>query len=231
MNFISPVSTFVALLILLSQCADKTQTQPIPDHTDYFAIKANQTQIFRFKQLTIDAPLNIYDTIEFYFTLTTDTVTTAEKISGFYFITYNTPNRPIETMIREIDKATGFYTETHNNCRKLKALLPISKTRQWNPNLFCFWLESQQKSKVEKAHTPWIFNGTAVDSTVHILHQYDSSLIHLKLYREIYGTGYGLLFSEEINILSNDPNLDFSIPIRQRITSGTIKIVEQIISK
>lgn len=206
---------------------EKSTIEPLPNHAGYFPI--NRQQTFRIKTITIDAPLNLFDTIEYTYTISVDTVIQNNgETTGFYTIEYHNVNRPSERLVREIIFPVGAFTETYDNCKIIKCPLPIPQLQTWDSRIFCSENQKNQRSRVLKAHFPIQFENKTIDSALLISHKYDSSLIHLKSHSELYGIPYGLLYSEKIDILSNSPNLDFTIPIRERIEIGTITTIEQI---
>jgi predicted acetyltransferase len=129
---------------------------------------------------------------------------------------------PIGFLERQISSPVGSYIEKFDNCRMVKSLLPVRNTTTWNPYVYCLTNDGILFSKVRKAHLPGTINEMYYDSVLHIVHKYDSSLIHLRVNQEIWAAGQGLVYSEVTDISSNTPNLDFTKPIRERIVTGTI---------
>ena len=100
---------------------------------------------------------------------------------------------------------------------------------RWNPNIYCISSDSTELSEIKALDVPKMINGQLFDSVVHIINQYDSSLVHLDVKQEYYALGVGLIYSEETRIVSNSADLDFTKPIRERIVVGQMIEIRQIL--
>ena len=210
--------------IAITACNNKTEQPNPPNHSTYFPFYRNEVQYFEVKEISIDAPLNIYDTTIYTLSIVTDSLfNSGDTTVGHYtLLKGDSVKTPIGRLVRELSSPVGSYIENWNNCRVVKSLLPIKNGASWNSQIYCITSDSNEFSKIITAHTPSTIDSRFYDSTFKVVHSYDSSLIHLKANQEIWAAGYGLIYSEKVDIISNNPNLDFTIPIRQRIEMGTI---------
>jgi hypothetical protein len=224
MSTISKIFVFCACFVLLAGCENKSDVPFPPNHSVYFPFFEGQVQRFAVRQITIDAPLNYFDTVEYDLLVIPDSILHSQTTTlGHYTLLKDavTPV-PIGRLVREISFPVGSYTENYGKCRLVKCLLPIREAMTWNSRSYCVNSDSVALSTIGKAHVPRMINGVLYDSVLHIVHNYDSSLIHLKVQQEIWAAGFGLIYSEVTEISSNTPNLDFTKPIRERIVTGTI---------
>lgn len=232
MNRITKLAITILTSIILS-CNTSNEPPKSNNHSRYFPIQDKEEQNFEVLKITIDAPINLYDTVKYETKIITDTVfKTDDRTIGYYTIhKTSSPITASERMVRELTYPIGRYIESYNNCRTIKSLLPVKEGTTWNSKIHCINSDNTPLSKVTKAHRPSTISGMYYDSTIQIVHLYDSSLIHLKVEQEIWATNHGLIYSEITDIVSNSPDIDFTVPIRQRVVKGTIYEVSRKISQ
>ncbi|MDD2564156.1 MAG: hypothetical protein PHU27_08085 [Salinivirgaceae bacterium] len=227
------ISVFVAILFV--SCTEKSEMLIVPDYSNYFPIAQGQVQFFEVREINIDAPLEIYDTTLYNLKIVADTVySSGDTLLGFYSILKSPSGAeqwvPVGRVVREIQSPVGNYIETQNNCRKIKARLPMRNSAHWNPNIYCISSDSTDMSEIKALDVPRMFAGQGFDSVVHIVNQYDSSLIHLDVKQEYYAANFGLVYLEETKIVSNSSDLDFTKPIRERIVVGQMVEIRQLLT-
>ncbi len=229
MLLINKIFIFLLCLTLLLGCKNNSEIPIPPDHSSYFPF--DQTQRFMVRQITIDAPLNYYDTVEYLMDIYVDSVFNSHDAKYGHYSMYKVDEdmTPLGFLEREISAPVGSYIEKYDNCRMVKSLLPVRDNASWNPYVYCMTTDVSLYSKIRKAHLPGTVQEFLYDSILHIVHNYDSSLIQLKVNQEIWAAGHGLVYSEVTEISSNTSDLDFTKPIRERIVTGTIYEMTRII--
>lgn len=214
-------------------CKEQGGVSPIYDHSSYFPINAGKIQIFYVKAIRIDAGMEIYDTTEYYFSVIPDTVyDNSGVLTGEYTIFKGNQvsdiTQPYGRMIRELTAPKGRYIEVIDNCREIKSRLPVEAGNYWNAHILCSTSGETGYSYINKAHAAYTLNLQKFDSVIHAVHVYDSSLIHLNVNQEVWAANKGMVYKEITDILSNSANMDPTLPIRKRITAGSIIEIFQI---
>lgn len=223
-------ATFAALLF--GACANEAVVPTLPDHTRYFPVQEGQSELYRVVDINIDAPVNIFDTTIYYVQAQADTVIFLTN-GGLYaeYAVYQIDSLAQTTVHSRFTRerhSAGEYAETYDNCRRVKARLPLREGDSWNAMVYCSDSDSVMMSRVAALHRPAFVAEILYDSVVTVIHHYDSSLVHLRVSSESWAAGVGLVRREETQVLSNSANLDFTLPIRDRVVTGRMVTVERV---
>ena len=233
MRIFKTAVTCFAIILLIWGC-NRSENIKLPDHSVFFPIEENRIQKFYIKSITIDRPMNYYDTLEYYISIEPDSIyINSNMLIGEYTVfrgnSIATTTMPDNRLIRELAAPAGMYVENIDNCRKVKCRLPVIAGNYWNPGIYCSESDTVPNSVIKNIKTLFTLNDKLFDSVVHIVNHYDSSLINLNIEQEFWAAHHGLIYKEITNISSNDAgDLDPTIPIRERIRIGTIVEIFQV---
>ena len=97
----------------------------------------------------------------------------------------------------------GYLNE--ENITYTKLIFPLSLNIFWNGNAFNN-LDYQEYS-IESLNIPFQLNDLIFDSTVTVIQNYKSNLLEFENAKEIYATGIGLIFKEDVQLEINSGNL------------------------
>lgn len=214
-------------------CTEPTEKLLVHDYAAYFPINESHVQYYEVTEINIDAPLEIYDTTVYYLKIVADSIYyKGDTLYGNYS-RWKSPigenNYVVQGReVRELKSPVGYYIEKRDNCRKIKARLPLRLTDKWNPNIYCISSTTTRLSEIKALDIPKQIEGLVYDSVVHVVNQYDSSLIHLDIQQEYYAVDFGMLYYEQTTIVSNSADLDFTLPIRERVVVGQMVEMRQI---
>jgi hypothetical protein len=203
--------------------------QPVADtfETEYFPLEKGMVRLYSVKQIVIDAEVNTFDTSEyllkevidtFFINATSDTVYTIRE-----YVKGNDENtwvfyKNCFAWIRD-DKA--FWQE--DNLTYYKLHFPITQGAVWDENLYNRLDTSKYfENTVLSIDEAYAVNGVEFKETAYIESRNESSLIDKWFYFERYARGVGLIEKQNLWIDSQGENIDYSIPIEQRVTKGVI---------
>ena len=91
------------------------------------------------------------------------------------------------------------------NITYTKLIFPLSLNIFWNGNAFNN-LDYQEYS-IESINIPFQLNDLIFDSTVTVIQNYKSNLLEFENAKEIYATGTGLIYKEDVQLEINSGNL------------------------
>lgn len=195
------------------------------DYKTYYPLVIGHVLEYDVQQITIDRPSGFFDTVEYKLKEVFEEIfidnlgDTAYKIERFIFNDANSSWNALDVWY-----ANPYEDELHlieENIRYIKLKNPVSLGNQWDGNKYNT-VDSLEKFnyKVLSFQNENI-NGILYDSLVTIEQRYDSSLIDKIIYQEKYAKNVGLVYKEE-TIINSQFNLDPTIPIEERITTGSI---------
>ncbi|HOY39572.1 MAG: hypothetical protein KBB11_09595 [Bacteroidales bacterium] len=223
------VFILISFSLFAASCDNTPEAEPAGLYgLQYFPLDTSKFILYDVVEITIDKPVNVYDTLHYQL---------MERYSEPYTDNSGNLAYKMERWVRDDDLSNFTLSDVwvaqvsdqsaqtvEENVRFVKIRFPARPNRSWNGNVFNIY-ESQEYyiTNIDKAAE---INGFSFDSTLTVVQQLDSSLIHKNDCIEIYAKNIGLVFKQKININSQEviPNVD----IDDRITTGT-KYYQKII--
>ena len=99
--------------------------------------------------------------------------------------------------------SAGYLSE--ENITYTKLIFPLSLNIYWNGNAFNNL--GYQEYSIESLNIPFQLNNVIFDSSLTVIQNYKSNLLEFENSKEIYATGIGLIYKEDVQIEINSGNL------------------------
>ncbi len=216
----------LGIILISNSCKDSFIEPNInsEDYRTYYPAKLGSAFIYNLQSIVIDAPSGYYDTSNYFI---------KEVLSSYFIDNLGDSAIKIERFIREAETdtwssfdvwfANPYEDELHiieENIRYVKIKNPMNAGNSWNGNKYNSTDTLDLFNYEIKPFSNEIINGILYDSILTIQQRYDSSLIDKILYQEKYAKNIGLVYKEQTEINSQNPNVN--IPIENRIITGII---------
>lgn len=200
------IKLYFILLVIISSCKP-IDYDNINYYYNYFPLQINQekeflvtnivhssfgrdTSSYFLKEIITDYNINIEG----------DTVYTLER----YWKVDSSLNYEIKDVwTSKKNLGAGYLNE--ENITYTKLIFPLSLNIYWNGNAFNN-LDYQEYS-IESINIPFQLNDLIFDSTVTVIQNYKSNLLEFENAKEIYATGIGLIYKEDVQLEINSGNL------------------------
>ena len=200
------IKLYFILLVIISSCKP-IDYDNINYYYNYFPLQINQekeflvtnivhssfgrdTSSYFLKEIITDYNINIEG----------DTVYTLER----YWKVDSSLNYEIKDVwTSKKNLGAGYLNE--ENITYTKLIFPLSLNIFWNGNAFNN-LDYQEYS-IESINIPFQLNDLIFDSTVTVIQNYKSNLLEFENAKEIYATGIGLIYKEDVQLEINSGNL------------------------
>ena len=102
-------------------------------------------------------------------------------------------------------KNLGAIYLNEENITYTKLIFPLSLNIYWNGNAFNNL--GYQEYSIESLNIPFQLNNLIFDSTLTIIQNYKSNLLEFENAKEIYATGIGLIYKEDVQVEISSVNL------------------------
>ena len=99
--------------------------------------------------------------------------------------------------------SAGYLNE--ENITYTKLIFPLSLNIYWNGNAFNNL--GYQEYSIESLNIPFQVNNVVFDSSLTVIQNYKSNLLEFENSKEIYATGIGLIYKEDVQVEINSGNL------------------------
>jgi hypothetical protein len=99
--------------------------------------------------------------------------------------------------------SAGYLNE--ENITYTKLIFPLSLNIYWNGNAFNNL--GYQEYSIESLNIPFQVNNVIFDSSLTVIQNYKSNLLEFENSKEIYATGIGLIYKEDVQVEINSGNL------------------------
>tara|TARA_B100000963_G_C22569086_1_gene645133 strand:- start:736 stop:1392 length:657 start_codon:yes stop_codon:yes gene_type:complete len=99
--------------------------------------------------------------------------------------------------------SAGYLNE--ENITYTKLIFPLSLNIYWNGNAFNNL--GYQEYSIESLNIPFQLNNVIFDSSLTVIQNYKSNLLEFENSKEIYATGIGLIYKEDVRVETNSGNL------------------------
>tara|TARA_B100001559_G_C16474052_1_gene610452 strand:+ start:641 stop:1324 length:684 start_codon:yes stop_codon:yes gene_type:complete len=99
--------------------------------------------------------------------------------------------------------SAGYLNE--ENITYTKLIFPLSLNIYWNGNAFNNL--GYQEYSIESLNIPFQLNNLIFDSSLTVIQNYKSNLLEFENSKEIYATGIGLIYKEDVQVEINSGNL------------------------
>jgi hypothetical protein len=231
-NRISPMRKIITYLLLLLAfgCTDKTTEAPQIDYGyPYFPLHADYAWVDEVTHISIDAPSEVYDTINYSIKTVVDSVASFPKYERFYCTRYR-QNSNAQWVLEHVfwfEKWEKKLLRFDQNEIWLDMVFPLYEALSWNSFAYSVYSDTSARNTVYRKDAFCMVNQQPFDSTLIIHHQMDSTLVYKYTDRSFYGRGVGFLYRESVSIISDDPNYDYTLPIEERIKTATIILTKR----
>ncbi|MBH19198.1 MAG: hypothetical protein CL851_02115 [Crocinitomicaceae bacterium] len=200
------IKLYFILLVIISSCKP-IDYDNINYYYNYFPLQINQekeflvtnivhssfgrdTSSYFLKEIITDYNINIEG----------DTVYTLER----YWKVDSSLNYEIKDVwTSKRNLGAGYLNE--ENITYTKLIFPLSLNIFWNGNAFNN-LDYQEYS-IESINIPFQLNDLIFDSAVTVIQNYKSNLLEFENAKEIYATGIGLIYKEDVQLEINSGNI------------------------
>ena len=200
------IKIYFILLVIISSCKP-IDYDNINYYYNYFPLQINQekeflvtnivhssfgrdTSSYFLKEIITDYNINIEG----------DTVYTLER---YWKVDSSLSYEIKDVWTSKKNLGAGYLNE--ENITYTKLIFPLSLNIFWNGNAFNN-LDYQEYS-IESINIPFQLNDLIFDSTVTVIQNYKSNLLEFENAKEIYATGIGLIYKEDVQLEINSGNL------------------------
>ena len=200
------IKIYFILLVIISSCKP-IDYDNINYYYNYFPLQINQekeflvtnivhssfgrdTSSYFLKEIITDYNINIEG----------DTVYTLER---YWKVDSSLSYEIKDVWTSKRNLGAGYLNE--ENITYTKLIFPLSLNIFWNGNAFNN-LDYQEYS-IESLNIPFQLNDLIFDSTVTVIQNYKSNLLEFENAKEIYATGIGLIYKEDVQLEINSGNL------------------------
>ena len=200
------IKLYFILLVIISSCKP-IYYDNINYYYNYFPLQINQekeflvtnivhssfgrdTSSYFLKEIITDYNINIEG----------DTVYTLER---YWKVDSSLSYEIKDVWTSKRNLGAGYLNE--ENITYTKLIFPLSLNIFWNGNAFNN-LDYQEYS-IESINIPFQLNDLIFDSTVTVIQNYKSNLLEFENAKEIYATGIGLIYKEDVQLEINSGNL------------------------
>lgn len=200
------IKLYFILLVIISSCKP-IDYDNINYYYNYFPLQINQekeflvtnivhssfgrdTSSYFLKEIITDYNINIEG----------DTVYTLER---YWKVDSSLSYEIKDVWTSKKNLGAGYLNE--ENITYTKLIFPLSLNIFWNGNAFNN-LDYQEYS-IESINIPFQLNDLIFDSTVTVIQNYKSNLLEFENAKEIYATGIGLIYKEDVQLEINSGNL------------------------
>ena len=200
------IKIYFILLVIISSCKP-IDYDNINYYYNYFPLQINQekeflvtnivhssfgrdTSSYFLKEIITDYNINIEG----------DTVYTLER---YWKVDSSLSYEIKDVWTSKRNLGAGYLNE--ENITYTKLIFPLSLNIFWNGNAFNN-LDYQEYS-IESINIPFQLNDLIFDSTVTVIQNYKSNLLEFENAKEIYATGIGLIYKEDVQLEINSGNL------------------------
>ncbi len=200
------IKLYFILLVIISSCKP-IDYDNINYYYNYFPLQINQekeflvtnivhssfgrdTSSYFLKEIITDYNINIEG----------DTVYTLER---YWKVDSSLSYEIKDVWTSKRNLGAGYLNE--ENITYTKLIFPLSLNIFWNGNAFNN-LDYQEYS-IESLNIPFQLNNLIFDSTVTVIQNYKSNLLEFENAKEIYATGIGLIYKEDVQLEINSGNL------------------------
>lgn len=200
------IKLYFILLVIISSCKP-IDYDNINYYYNYFPLQINQekeflvtnivhssfgrdTSSYFLKEIITDYNINIEG----------DTVYTLER---YWKVDSSLSYEIKDVWTSKKNLGAGYLNE--ENITYTKLIFPLSLNIYWNGNAFNN-LDYQEYS-IESINIPFQLNDLIFDSTVTVIQNYKSNLLEFENAKEIYATGIGLIYKEDVQLEINSGNL------------------------
>ncbi len=228
-KFLYKLSLLTILILLLSACEKNTLNvdNSISDDYRYFPLNIGSWVIYNVEDINIDEPSAVFDTNCYQIKEVVDSTFLDETNSETYRIErYFRQDTSCSWQIKDVWTAqiiNNTAQRVEENIRYVKLSFPLKINKIWNGNLYNM-LDTLNEFNYEitQLDINEAINNISLDSVLTVTQILDTSLIHKNYSYEKYAKNIGLVFKKDIRILSNQSGFDPSVPIEQRIKTGTV---------
>ncbi|MFO7863089.1 MAG: hypothetical protein R6U85_03735 [Salinivirgaceae bacterium] len=225
------IITYLLLFLLAIACTDnKSNDAPQIDYGyAYFPLHQGYTWIDEVTHINIDSPSEVYDTINYAVKTVVDSVATYPEYEKFYCTRYRKSSNAqwVLEHVFWFERYEKKLLRFDQNEVWLDMVFPLYESLSWNPFAYNVYSDTSARNTVYRKDIFNMINGEPYDSTLVIHHQMDSTLVYKYTDRSFYGSGVGFLYRESVNIISDDPNYDYTLPIEERIKTATIILTKR----
>tara|TARA_B100001093_G_scaffold487180_1_gene523212 strand:- start:1363 stop:2019 length:657 start_codon:yes stop_codon:yes gene_type:complete len=200
------IKLYFILLVIISSCKP-IDYDNINYYYNYFPLQINQekeflvtnivhssfgrdTSSYFLKEIITDYNINIEG----------DTVYTLER---YWKVDSSLSYEIKDVWTSKRNLGAGYLNE--ENITYTKLIFPLSLNIFWNGNAFNN-LDYQEYS-IESINIPFQLNDLIFDSAVTVIQNYKSNLLEFENAKEIYATGIGLIYKEDVQLEINSGNL------------------------
>ena len=200
------IKIYFILLVIISSCKP-IDYDNINYYYNYFPLQINQekeflvtnivhssfgrdTSSYFLKEIITDYNINIEG----------DTVYTLER---YWKVDSSLSYEIKDVWTSKRNLGAGYLNE--ENITYTKLIFPLSLNIYWNGNAFNNL--DYQEYFIESLNIPFQLNNLIFDSTVTVIQNYKSNLLEFENAKEIYATGIGLIYKEDVQLEINSGNL------------------------
>ncbi len=213
---------FLLLFLGFTACEPDDIESVDYEHEHYYPLNEGGFWIDSITRIQIDAPSEIYDTIHIIQKTVIDSLNSESGTEKFYCTRFILTNDSWDLSHRfwfERDQKKLIRFEQNETW--LDLVFPLYEALTWNPYVYTIYSDTTLRNEVVTVDKPLTKNGNFYNEVLVVNHQMDSTLIYKYTDQSIYAKGKGLISREQVSIVSDDPNYDYTLPIEERIKTAT----------
>jgi hypothetical protein len=212
------------LIVLLFSCKEEVPEPVVTDYR-YFPLAAGNSWTYSVTRITIDKPLNLYDTSRYYLLEQIDScyVDNTGELAWRVVRSVRTDTASAwivsDVWVAQIAENKAFSVE--ENVRYFKLWFPVTENKTWNGNMYNQL--DVLNYEITSLGVPASVGSLLFDEVLTVTHRYDSSLISKDHIFEVYAYGVGLVRRDSISVDSQEQLSVYPpVPIENRVTRGII---------
>ena len=190
---------------------------------NYFPYSETSIWFDSIVSITIDMPSESFDTSIIVQKTMVDSIVDVELTTKIYCSRYILKSGTWQYFKRFwFEKSPTKLLRFEDNLIWFDLVFPIREGISWNYYGYNINSDTLLRNSIARCNYPGVVNGRMYDSLLEIYHQMDSTLIFKRTDASYYAANVGFLYRESVDIVSDDPSYDYTLPIEQRIKTATI---------
>lgn len=223
-NLVLIVISLFTLLFTFCEKVDTTQTITEYDY-GYFPLDSGDWRLYWVTDITIDDPLDVYDTLNYYL---------LEKVGAVFIDAAGDTTRILNRYYRE--DITGSWQnyqtwyagikddivlQTEENIKYVKQRFPLYLGKTWNGNAYNRTdTLNEYEYEVTQIDLPETINNLSFDSVLVVTERDFTSLVEKNSHFDKYAFGIGLVERQQVDVVSTI--VDADVDIEDRVSTGTM---------
>lgn len=211
-------------VILFYTCQDDGDELSSLGGEAYYPLRTGMVWVDSMTKINIDAPIGLYDTIKWVEKTTVDSISQASGKEKIYCTNYfydTTLEKWTLDHVYWFERDDVSLIRFEQNLISLDMVFPLKEGTSWNTYAYSVQSDTSIRTVVNEINQPRSIKGEMYDSALVLHHHIDSTLIYKYTNKSYYAKNIGLIYWDQVKIISDDPDFDYTLPIEERIKTAT----------